>query len=664
MLRHCRWPLAAMLLLCLMSPLPAQSPEVPDSLRQPVEDAIAKVKPALVRIEVVWANYYEGREVKSEGSGSGVIIRPDGYIVTNHHVAGHATRLKCTLSTREEIEAEIVGKDPLTDLAVIKLINPDGRTFPVAEFGDSSALKVGDYVLAMGSPLSLSQSVTLGIISNTEMALPEWIGRYGGVLEDGEDVGALVLWIGHDAEIFGGNSGGPLVDLQGRIVGINEISVGLGGAIPGSLAKSVSEELIANKKIKRAWMGIEIQPQLKHTGEKRGVLIGGVFAGSPAEQAGLKSGDMLVRIGDQNIDVRFKEQVPGVNRIAASLPIGQPTTLVVVRDGKEQPLTVTPIEREEAWPLEHEIKLWGMTARNLSLMMAREMKRDTQDGVLVTSVRPGGPTGEAKPNIQENDVIVAVNGEPVKSLEDLAKKTEVFTKDIKEPTPVLVTFERKTQQYITVVKVGIPDLPKPGKEVKKAWLPVETQVITREIAEEMAKPDLKGFRVTEIYPLKALGATETVDLQMGDLIIAVDGEPLTASAPEDIEELSALIRQYKIGSVAELKVLRNGEELTIPVKLPGSPMMARELKKARNEKFEFTVREISFFDRAAEKWPDDLQGVRVDEMKSGGWAALGSLGNGDLILDESHRGSETPFRRSQSPARNSYDVFGIGTQMG
>ena len=164
-----------------------------------------------------------------------MIFTPQGDVITNHHVAGNAKQIICTLMSKEEVDADLIGTDPLTDISVIRLRPTKPREFPVAKFGDSSALRVGDHVMAMGSPLALSQSVTLGIVSNTTMVMPDIFGPNRMELE-GEDVGSMVRWIGHDAAITGGNSGGPLVNLQGEVVGINEISYGLSGAIPGNLA--------------------------------------------------------------------------------------------------------------------------------------------------------------------------------------------------------------------------------------------------------------------------------------------------------------------------------------------------------------------------------------------------------------------------------------------
>ena len=351
-LKYFRWLLLGCGFVCTSGALNsrAKEPSIPAAVRSQVESAIAKVKPALVRIRVVSTDYGEGREIKTQAVGSGAIITKDGYLITNHHVAGHATRMFCTLWNREVIEAELVGTDPLTDISILKLKPEKPMKFEPVSFGDSSKLRVGDYVLAMGSPMALSQSVTLGIISNLEMTMPRFMGRDRRLRLDGEDVGGLVRWIGHDAAIYGGNSGGPLVNLRGEIVGINEISYGLGGAIPGNLARSVGEQIIDQGKVRRSWVGIDVQPLFKHDKGEQGVLIAGVVENSPADKAGFKAGDLLLRVGHRATNVRFEEQMPELMGLLAGLPIGQEATAVVRREGKDISLRLVPVEREDIFP--------------------------------------------------------------------------------------------------------------------------------------------------------------------------------------------------------------------------------------------------------------------------------------------------------------------------
>jgi serine protease Do len=602
----------------------------PSALRSQIDSAIARVKPALVRIRVVSTDYSDGREVKMQTVGSGAIITRDGYLITNHHVAGHAARMFCTMWNREEIEAELVGTDPLTDISILKLKPEHPVEFKPAEFGDSSRIQVGESVLAMGSPMALSQSVTLGIISNTEMTMPRFWGSSRRIRMDGEDVGSLVRWIGHDAAIYGGNSGGPLVDLRGKIIGINEISYGLGGAIPGNLAQSVAKEIMAKGRVRRSWLGLDVQPLFKRSQDKHGVLISSVIENSPADKAGFKPGDLLLRLGDTATDVRFEEQMADVMWRLASLTIGREVTAVVKRDGKEISLHPMPIEREDVFPKQQELKAWGLTVRDFSSLLAEEMKRPSLDGVLVTSVRPGGPAGSAKPALQPSDVIVGVNHQPVKNTQDLIALTRKLTEGRTEPVPAMATFERKAARYLAVVRVGLEELKDPGLEVTKAWLPVETQVISREVAKQLSQPALKGFYITRVYT----GTTaEKAGLKPGDFITAVDGGKLSASDAEYEDELSSLIRQYDVGKTVELTVLREKAELKVPVELARSPRLQREMRKYRSDDFEFTAREVSFFDAVEEQLASDQQGVLVESVKSASWAELGSLSAGDLILE-------------------------------
>jgi S1-C subfamily serine protease len=203
-----------------------------------------------------------------------------------------------------------------------------------------------------------------------------------------------------------------------------------------------------------------------------------------------------------------------------------------------------------------------------------------------------------------------------------------------EPVPAAVTFERKAARYLTVVRVGLQELKDPGLEVTKAWLPVETHVISREIAKQLGQPALKGFYITRVHP----GSTaEKAGLKTGDFITAVDGIRLEASDSEYEDELSSLIRQFDIGKTVELNVLRAKQELKVPVELVRSPRLQREMKKYRNDDFEFTARNVSFFDTVEQQWDSDQRGALVENVKAGSWAELGSLSDGDLILEVNGR---------------------------
>ena len=313
--------------------------------------------------------------------------------------------------------ADLVGTDPLSDIAVVKLHPATPRTFPAARFGDSSLLQRGQTVLAMGSPLALSQSVTQGIVSNKDMIMPSSFGSEAERL-DGEDVGTIVKWIAHDAAIYPGNSGGPLVNLAGEIVGVNEISFGLGGAIPSNLARAVADALIRDGRVKRSWTGLEVQPRIGSS-EKAGALVSWVADKSPAAVGGLKAGDVLVRVNATAVDAAYAEQLPEVNLLLLSLPVGQPARFVVRRDAAETTATVVPVERPAAMSLPSEVRAWGLAAANLTPFESREMARDSTEGAVVVGLRPNGPADQAKPALRAGDIILELEGRPVRTVSDL-----------------------------------------------------------------------------------------------------------------------------------------------------------------------------------------------------------------------------------------------------
>ncbi|GAF74720.1 unnamed protein product, partial [marine sediment metagenome] len=266
----------------------ARAEKLREDTRRMIELARDRVFPALVNVQVISVSYWGGKERKSTSVGSGTIISPQGHILTNYHVASDGHKFKCTLADKQEVSAELVGEDPLTDLAVLKLdlseLKDPQAPLVAAEFGDSDELEVGDYVMAMGSPWALSRSVTLGIVSNTERVFASASGGPGDMeIEQGQRTGLFTRWIQHDAAIYHGSSGGPLVNLEGQIVGINEMggSSGFGLAIPSNLAETVAATLIEHGEVSRSWIGVSFRP-IEKTGLEHGVLVNSVVKDGPA----------------------------------------------------------------------------------------------------------------------------------------------------------------------------------------------------------------------------------------------------------------------------------------------------------------------------------------------------------------------------------------------
>ncbi len=595
-----------------------------------VEAAVARVFPALVRIYVVTRHHGGGREQKFQASGSGAIISPEGYAVTNHHVVGKAKYIRVTLSNKDEAEAELIGTDALADLAVIRLkpetMRKPVKQFPFAEFGDSAKLRVGDVVLAMGSPGALSQSVTQGIVSNTQLILPG-----GGLRLDGEPVGSLVRWIAHDARIFGGNSGGPLVGLDGKIIGINEIGVAsLSGAIPANLARHVVDEIIRHGEVRRSSIGVEVRPLLRSSGLQNGVLVNGVVPESPAAKAGIENGDVITKFAGRDVQVRWGEEMPEFNRLVLDTPVGETVEVEFLRDGKAQKTSLTTVARGKARKEDDEVRSWGATFRNLSAIEARERKRKNTDGVLVGSIRAGGPCGQAKPQILPGDIVVSVGGREVKCLKGLRAVSTEITKGKDEPVLTVVAFDRNTQRLLTAVKIGPSEDENRSPEVRKAWFPAAVQVFTRNLAEAMKLQGTKGVLITQIYP----GSTaEKAGFKLGDIVTHVDGQRVDASQPEDSMVFPTMIRRYRIGSDVEMTVVRGGEKKKIKVKLVRAPVPVREMKRYKDDVFEFTGRDVAFMDRTSQKWSEKQTGVYVESVEMAGWAALAGVHVGDLLME-------------------------------
>ena len=620
-----------MLLLTAMLPAALASGAEQDTAPLPHSDpavarAIARVYPSLVQIHVLSTYSEGGREKKAGATGSGVIISAEGHVITNHHVVGRATSIRVILPTREELEASLVGTDPLSDIAVVKLDvsrRPKGSApLPTAAFGHSEAVRVGDTVLAMGCPLALSQAVTRGIVANVDLRIPRPIEI------EGENVGSVVKWIGHDAQIFPGNSGGPLVNLDGEIIGINELVMGLGAAIPADLASAVAQQLIAKGKVERAWTGMTLQPLLKDApASMTGVLVSGVLPGTPADKAGVQPGDRLVSVEGRPVTVRFETQLPAFTNELLQRTPGKPLAVQLVRGTKQLELKLSPLERDAARGRETELKEWGMTSRRLTRVEAIELQRPDTRGVLVGTLRPGGPADKAVPALRREDVIVSVAGKPVDSPEALAKATADIVRAAKAPVPTIVGFERGAEKQLTVVEVGIRPPQEPPQEARRGWLPVSTQVLSPKLATALGYKGRKGARVTQILP-----DGDGSGLRVGDVVTKVDDALVEASEPQDADVFDALLRAYKPGSKALLAVLRDGKPIELPVTLKEAPRLENELRVYEDVTLEFHARDISYLDRVKRRWPKETTGALVSQVDAGGWASVGGLRTDDLVL--------------------------------
>jgi serine protease Do len=377
------------------------------------------------------------REFKQQSLGSGFIIDRQGYIVTNNHVIEDADQIKVRLSNKKEFDAEVIGRDPKTDLALIK-IAPSKSLKPL-QMGNSDNLKVGTWVVAIGSPFGLEQTVTAGIVS----AKGRVIGS--GPYDD---------FIQTDASINPGNSGGPLFNMEGRVVGINTAIVasgqGIGFAIPINLAAGIIEQLKESGKVTRAWLGVGIQdltPELaEYYGieQSKGVLVTRVYEGNPAAEAGIRPNDLIISVNGREISSSRE-----LSRMIAESSIDEQTEIRFIRNGKEKKVAVRLKKREEdnlpGQSSEEDRSQLGINLREMNPEMARRFGFDAgEKGVLVTAVQPGGKAAQA--GIQQGDLIKELNHSNVRTIEDFKEKFD----RIREGQPVRLLIRRGRHMFMVI----------------------------------------------------------------------------------------------------------------------------------------------------------------------------------------------------------------------
>ncbi len=615
-------------------PVSVAGVEVAPDVHARITAARDKVFPALVNISVITVSYWGGSETKGGSTGSGTIISQDGLIVTNHHVINDGTSFKVTLADKREVTATLVGDDPMTDLALLRINMKelgDKATLPVASFGDSDDLAVGDYVMAMGAPYGLARSFTLGVVSNTERVFTSFSGDDIQDQEFDFDVSSDIFtrWVQHDALILPGNSGGPLVNLDGRIIGVNTRGgSGLGFANPSSLVKRVVDELSKTGEVTRSTIGANFK-SVKRTGYKEGVLVNSVIDGSAADKAGLKAGDVVVAMNGQAISARFPEEIPLVLRRIADMPVGTSVELAYMRDGTSGSVTVTTEKLLKERGKETSLRMFGMSVSEITPKMARNRNLSSTEGVLCIGVRSGGPSQIAEPALNWGDIIKSIDGTPIKTIDEALAAYKTIT--TKEPIPEYVTIEydRNGKNNLTLIKPR-PDKPDdPPRELPKAWIGIATQPVLRPLSKQLALPEEQtGFRITRVYP-RTVAADS--GLKQGDIIVALNDKPLAPRGMQDAGMLQRQIRQLAITGKATLKVLRDKQPTDIEVSLERTRITQEEALRDTNRDFELTVRELTFFDLDDNRWTEDTQGVVVASSERAGWAGLAGIAEGDLI---------------------------------
>ncbi len=416
-----------------------------EEIQTVITDLAESAKPSVVNLFPLSGpgrgkEHSQERAPNATGSGSGVIIDSEGHIVTNNHVIGDAMEIEVRFSDKSKLIAQVVGKDLDTDLAVLKVTANHPLTS--AKFGDSSAVRVGQWVLAVGNPFGLDRTVTLGVVSG--------IGRENINLSRYEN------FIQTDASINPGNSGGPLFNLRGEIIGINTAIInfaqGIGFAIPSNMAKQVIQQLLRQGRVTRGWLGVGIQPLTVELARKfgvnegEGVLVNEVFETDPAAAAGIKPGDILTRIDGTVIDTPNR-----LSRVVAGLLPGSTAKVEIVRDQQRLVLDVALIERRDhaiitSLPQARtEVKL-GFDVQDLTQGLADKFKLRESRGVLISKVEPGSLAQSE--GLHEGDLIKEVNRVDVGSVGEFSNALSKVRRD----ETVLLRVLRESRAFYVVLK--------------------------------------------------------------------------------------------------------------------------------------------------------------------------------------------------------------------
>jgi serine protease Do len=386
---------------------------------------------------------------KEQSLGSGVIVSPDGYIITNNHVVEKGEEIKVTLLDRRTFKGKIVGADPKADIAIVRI---DANNLPTLSWGDSEKLQVGEFVLAIGNPYSLSHTVTMGIISA--------VGRANVGIADYED------FIQTDAAINPGNSGGPLVNIKGELIGINTAIFsrtggyqGIGFAVPSNMVRLIMDQLVQSGKVTRGWIGVTIQELTPELSKKFGIeksngaLVSDVAKASPAERAGITRGDVILEFNSKEV-----KDVSSLRNMVAQSKVGSEISMKILRSGKKYAVKVFIVElpREVAEVVPSQLPndadaelLAGLTVMDLTKEIIKQLGFSKDEkGVIVVRIEPGSPADEAE--IKKGDIIKEIDKRVIENMEDFNKVVSRIEKE----EAVLLFVNRGGKRFYVILKAS------------------------------------------------------------------------------------------------------------------------------------------------------------------------------------------------------------------
>lgn len=408
--------------------------------REIINRAKDQVFPAVVFIKCLRESFESGDRKPQEVSGSGALISPDGEVMTNWHVVEKAIEVRCLLQDGRAFPAQVLGSDKDTDVALLRLELPaDTPALPHARLGDSSQLTEGDFVMAMGAPWGLARSVSIGIISCSRRFLP--------------DVSEYSCWLQTDAAISPGNSGGPLVNTDGEIIGVNTRGAleggDLGFAVPSNVAREVTDRIRDDGAMAWSWCGLQLQPlhdfeRNVYFDAEEGVMVAGTDPDSPARQAGFRPGDRILAFNDRSVTAMTDEDLPDIRRQLGLMPADEPARATLRRGERQLTVTFTPRHKGAVEGEAVECPRWDFTVKAINRFDTPTLYLQRREGVYVFGVRYPGNAQAA--GLRRNDIILRINGQEVRTPAEVKQLCEDAVAHVEENHRAVLHLQRNGLQ--------------------------------------------------------------------------------------------------------------------------------------------------------------------------------------------------------------------------